>query len=61
MEELEQLKELLAGAEGLCVEFLIALQLETYRTRWEVERLSKQMAEEDDAWRARCSKQGVLI
>jgi hypothetical protein len=55
MEELEQVKELLGEAEGLCVEFLIALQLETYRTGWEVERLSKQMAEEDATWRARYS------
>jgi len=49
MNEIQTLKELLAEAEDLCIEFAIGMRLEAQRAERELQRLSKEIAEEDAA------------
>jgi hypothetical protein len=42
-QQLEELKEILAEAEDLCIEFAIAMRREAQRSWPEVERLSKEL------------------
>jgi hypothetical protein len=42
-DELEKLKELLAEAEDLCIEFAGEMRMEAQRVEWELQWLSKEI------------------
>jgi hypothetical protein len=51
-DELEKLKELLAEAEDLCIEFAGEMRMEAQRVAWELQWLSKEIRKEQAAKQA---------